>query len=176
MDINQRYIDLNDEISALKNKVFNLINNAHMLSIGEWKESILREILSKQLPNIGIGTGFVVAENKCSTQIDIIIYDKSGMILFENGNFVIVTPNKVLCLIEVKSKQDTTEFKKAIETLSNAKELVESSCKNKIFAGLFIYEKGKLSTKNLLSYVQKHTKSEKKTISKLHNSRRRPFY
>lgn len=107
---------ISDEINALSNRVTNLIQHSHNLSSGEYREAILRKVIKRYLPkNLEIGRGFVidlkqnisqsreeVTPDK-STQIDILIFDKSYPILFSEGDFYIITSDSVRAIIEVKS-------------------------------------------------------------------------
>lgn len=61
--------------------------------------------LKKILPsNVTVGTGFVKNGEETTNQIDLIIYDNSVPTLFSEGDFVVVLPESVYGIIEVKSK------------------------------------------------------------------------
>lgn len=94
------------EFSALKDRVKFFIENRHNGEEGRFKEIILMNFLKRVLPdNVGVGTGFVKNENgDISTQIDIIVYKKHDPKFFSEGDFVILMPDSVLGIIEVKSK------------------------------------------------------------------------
>mgnify|MGYP001461290467 CR=1 FL=1 len=131
------------ELKSLKNRVRNFIGDAHWLSDGEWKESVLKSIIKRHIPtNIGVGSGFIVNEIGCSSQIDIILYDLNVPILFRDGDFIIITPDSVKGIIEVKT---TVEY--ISDFVTDANKLYEnvlfvrnSGNLEYLFIGLFAYE------------------------------------
>ncbi len=131
MSIKEFHISIGKELLATKNRVRNLV--AHWGEDGRNKEVVLKTVLKRFLPaNLDIGTGFVVThvENNDtplpSTQIDLIIYDNSFPVLFKESDFVIITPDAVRGIIEVKSN---------IKKSSQLEEIVAKANKN----GQFIY-------------------------------------
>src|SRR5688500_4396773 len=105
MDTQAHFKSLAAEITAVKDHVQNLIGSAHWPTVGAWKETVLRSILRRHLPPaLQIGSGFVISENGRSNQIDVLIYDDSGPVLFRDGDLVIVTPDVVRAAIEVKTR------------------------------------------------------------------------
>ena len=89
MDNEQYFRSITDEINALQNRVRNYIEN-HWPTDGRWKESVIRAILRRYLPQtVGIGNGFVVSPVKTSTQIDILLYDTTKPVLFQDGDFFV---------------------------------------------------------------------------------------
>ncbi len=61
MNVESYFKSLSLEFTALKDRVRNFIDDAHWLTDGEWKETVLRTILSRSLPqDILIGRGFIV--------------------------------------------------------------------------------------------------------------------
>lgn len=108
------YKSLADEFSANKNQIRDLIGSTHWPSEGGHKEAILRRVLQNKLPEIfRVGTGFFTDGENTSTQIDILIADASKPTLFQNGDFLVVTPDCVKGIIEVKTsligRQKTNE-------------------------------------------------------------------
>ncbi len=102
------YKTIADELDAIKNRVRNLIGNKHWEEEGRYKEAILRNVIRRFLPsNFSIGTGFVLAhyltESHITSQIDIIVYDNSFPALFHEDDFVVLTPQSVRAIIEVKT-------------------------------------------------------------------------
>jgi len=95
MDTQAHFNSLAAEITAVKDRVQNLIGSAHWPTVGAWKETVLRSILRRHLPPaLQIGSGFVISENGQSNQIDVLIYDDSGPVLFRDSDLVIVTFEK----------------------------------------------------------------------------------
>ncbi|TYP93530.1 hypothetical protein LX73_1236 [Fodinibius salinus] len=158
------------ELESLKSRVNNFIEGQHHQSDGEWKESVLRAILKRYLPdNIGVGRGFFVSNNEepkdddsqyvSSSQIDILIYDASKPVLFQDGDFVIVTPDLVKGIIEVKSTIGTENYQRIIERLEKNSKLHRKVAGRRAFLGLFSYEVGRLPDENyLLQKLQMNSK------------------
>lgn len=116
------YKSINEELTTVKNRVRNLIGNRHWGKEGEYKEAILRNVIRRFLPtNYSIGTGFVLANygevSYLTSQIDIIIYDNAHPLLFREGDFVIVTPQAVRAIIEVKTQLKATQFEKIVRKI-----------------------------------------------------------
>ena len=102
METTEYFRSLSAEITALKNRVRNFINDAHWRTDGEWKESVLRAILNGRLPNsIEAVRGFVLTSTGCSQQIDVLLYDNSKPVLFRDGDLVFLTPDAVKGIVEV---------------------------------------------------------------------------
>ncbi len=133
------------ELDIIKNRVRNLIGDAHWGEEGRYKEAVLKNILRRFLPsNLSIGTGFIVNrdftdfthETQISSQIDIIIYDNNIPVLFSEGDFVITTYKNVKGIIEVKTKIRNSELREILQKIERNGQLI----KKKIFNGLFAYE------------------------------------
>jgi hypothetical protein len=160
MNIEKYFKDLTKELEALKNRVRHYIDDRHWLSDGEWKESVIRTILRRHLPsNIGVGRGYVVSTEQSSTQIDVLLYDKTKPILFQDGDFIIITRDAVRGVIEVKTIIERPgKLKDAINKLSEIAQLIdpEPGCNyyKERFFGLFSYESPSFNTDNVLKTVQ----------------------
>lgn len=156
MDTKAHFQSLAAEITALKDRVQNLIAQKHWPTVGAWKETVLRSVIRRHLPaSLHIGSGFVISESGLSTQIDILIYDDSGPILFRDGDLVIVTPDVVRAAIEVKtriSKQDLPEVLTKIDTL--ARLLHKTPGHPSPFFGLFSYEEHPFDPEYLLGTLK----------------------
>lgn len=135
------------ELLAVKDRVRNLIN--HWGEDGRYKEVVLKTIIQRFLPRIyGIGSGFIVkqtseiGEHQSSNQIDLIIYDKSFPMLFQEGDFIIVTPDAVRGIIEVKSNLKNQGIRETIEKSNkNGKFIYDGIQRNHklFFNGIFSY-------------------------------------
>lgn len=135
------FVSLTSELNALKNRVRTFIENSHWQTDGEWKESVLRAFLRRNLPDsIKIGRGFVITEKKISKQIDILIYDGTKPVLFQDGDLVFLTPDAVLGVIEVKTSLNLSSFNKAIKKLTANIKIIETGYPIKRVYGLFSYE------------------------------------
>jgi hypothetical protein len=129
------------ELNAVKDRVRHLIR--HWPTDGSFKESVLRSVLRRHLPeSLFIGTGFVVTAADCSRQIDLLIVDKDRPRLFWDGDLIIVTPDAVRAAIEVKTGLDgPTEIDDAIITLAaNKITWVKALYGWNNWTGLFVFE------------------------------------
>src|SRR5882724_3883180 len=125
MDANEYFRSLTAEINALKDRIRNFIGEKHWLSDGLWKESVIKAILRRYLPGAaGVGTGFVVTDMGPTTQIDILIYDLTKPVLFRDGDFVIVTADAALGLIEVKTRIPKSKIEECCREIFSAAKLV----------------------------------------------------
>jgi hypothetical protein len=126
------YKSIADELNTVKNRVRNLIGNRHWGKEGEYKEAILRNVIRRFLPkNYSIGTGFVLAHygevSYVTSQIDIIIYDNTHPILFQEGDFVILTPQCVHAIIEVKTSLRSSSFKVTAQKIIDNARLIRQN-------------------------------------------------
>ncbi|MHA1271519.1 MAG: DUF6602 domain-containing protein [Candidatus Helarchaeota archaeon] len=168
------------ELDVIKNRVRNLIKDANWAEEGRYKEAILRNVIKRFLPNnLSLGTGFIISKNndklKCSTQIDIIIYNNTIPVLFSEGDFIITTYKNVKGIIEVKTRLNDRDLRqiinKAKQNLSlfinnnvngstnnnnvNRDNKDNNICENKVFNGIFAYEyNGILDSKEKNNYYR----------------------
>lgn len=133
------------EFSSIKDRVRFFINDRHWGEDGRYKEIILMNYLRRILPgNVSVGTGFV--QNKIgeiTSQIDIIVYKSSAPRLFSEGDFVILMPESVLGIIEVKSKSTHSIFSNTNSGLSVIQKAEENGRvigNTNIFNGIFAYD------------------------------------
>jgi hypothetical protein len=129
------------EIEALKHRVRYLIQDLHWQTDGEWKESVLRQILRRHLPStVGVGRGFVVTGKATSSQVDILLYDVSKPVVFRDADLVFVTPDSIIGLLEVKSSMTNNLLSSSAEKLARNIELVRLHPNIRAFAGIFSFE------------------------------------
>jgi hypothetical protein len=125
-------MSLKDEVSSffsshsheLKSKMKRLdfmIGRDHWLSVGNYKEEILRSLIKQLLPKkYEVSTGFILSldekGNKIkSKQQDIIIWDSNNYAaIFHDSGFVIVPPEACKAVVEVKSTLTQKTFKQAM--------------------------------------------------------------
>jgi len=115
-----------------------VLKSAHYPSLGSYKERLLVETIRTYLPkSVEVGTGFVMfplEENDppggpeyhdplnkssftVSRQCDIIIYDATHYpVVFRDGEFVIVRPEAVRAIIEVKGSLSNQSLISALES------------------------------------------------------------
>ena len=140
MDNEAYYRSVTAEIHSLKDRIRNFVQ--HWPSDGEWKESVLRSILRRHISrSIGVGKGFVVGKDRVSTQQDILFYDSSKPVLYQEGDLLILTPEATVGAIEVKTNPTAVEIRAALSRLSDTAELVTHNLRRTpTFFGLFAYE------------------------------------
>ncbi|MCL4502438.1 MAG: hypothetical protein M1438_11395 [Deltaproteobacteria bacterium] len=130
------------ELNATKDRIRRLIGNQHWLTDGEHKEAVLRKVLRTHLPeSVRVGRGFVCFKNESSNQIDILVTSYDRPTLFKDGELVLVTPDAVQAIIEIKTAlRSGPDIENVIKKLSkNVKEIRSNGNKN-CQAGLFVYE------------------------------------
>ncbi|MCA1790111.1 MAG: hypothetical protein LC667_09720 [Thioalkalivibrio sp.] len=144
MDIEKHFRSLSAEFEAVKNRVFNLIGDAHWPTHGDWRESILRSVLRRHLPeNIKVARGFIVDGVRQSTEIDVLLYHAAAPVLYRELDLVVVTPNAVLGIIEVKSTIRRGELREIVEKLASNSEFINGipgTHLHRPAVGLFAYD------------------------------------
>lgn len=159
MNISKYFKSISTECMALENRVRYFIEDEHWLTDGEWKESVLRTIISRSCPqNISVGRGFILTEGECSTQIDVLLYDNTKPILYRDGDLVFISPSACKAVIEVKSTYSANVYREACESISIVADLVRSSEPDiDIFVGIFIYEMTENESRIALSALKELT-------------------
>jgi hypothetical protein len=168
MDTKEYFRSLTLECDALKNRVRNFIDNAHWLTDGEWKETVLRSIINRTISNtVSVGRGFIVKKNSCSTQIDVLIYDNTRPVLYRDGDLIFIPPISCKGIIEVKSNIKKHSLKKILDTLSKNAEMVLKTEPNlDLFVGLFSYDSNynENNSDNILKALQKSANGSSEKI------------
>ena len=136
------------ELLTIKDRVRNLISDAHWGEEGRYKESVLKNVIKRFLPsNLSLASGFIITKEgeniKRSRQIDIIVYENTSPLLFVEGDFIITTPENVLATIEVKTKIRSGNISDVINKASENARLAHRST----FNGIFAYEKSGMDIK-----------------------------
>jgi hypothetical protein len=151
-DITEFHKSSTKELTTIKDRVRNLIGSANWGEEGKYKESILMNTLRRFIPsNFRVGTGFVVKKSsrdiphEATTQIDLILYDSTFPVLFSEGDFVIVTPESVRGIVEVKTnirKLSSGKLSEMVQkVIKNAEFISDGQVRKKyLFNGIFGYE------------------------------------
>ncbi len=138
-DFKEYHKSIANELSAVKDRIRHLIGDRHWQSDGEHKEAVLRGVLRAHLAQtLGIGRGFICAEHDTSTQIDILIMHRDKPTLFRAGETLLVTPDTVACIIEVKTSLDSN-LEETLNKLANNASIVREVNPDCV-VGLFVYE------------------------------------
>lgn len=127
MDVNEsnvfeKYLSsYNAELLSKVSRLDELVGRDHWLSVGNYKESILRSLIANILPRkYEVSTGFILASDRDgkilkSRQIDIIIWDSVNYApIFRDGDFVIVPPEACSAVVEVKGKLKSKELRSSL--------------------------------------------------------------
>lgn len=155
MDTAAYFESLTDELHSMKNRVRNFIGDAHWQSDGEWKETILRSVLRRYLPRTAdVGKGFIITKDGPSTQIDILVYDATKPILFRDGDFVLITPDAAIGIIEVKTRIENSDLRPILKKIEKIAKLHRrQGTTARPFYGLFAYEDSSPSLSAILNVV-----------------------
>ena len=164
-DFKKYHESITNELRFTKDRIRNLIGDSHWQTDGEHKEAVLRKVIRMYLPEtLQVGKGFVCCSEETSSQIDILITDRNKPTLFKDGELVLVTPDAVKAIIEVKTSVNSGTVEGIITKLSNDAELTRSNGNTKCQAGLFVYEKRSLNKaqKRVLAILQSASNGDKK--------------
>jgi hypothetical protein len=130
---------LGDQFGARVNLLAQLIGDAHFPSLGAYKERLLMQVLRQYIPKrYSVGTGFVLFPElrafnppipvdltfttpialSPSHQCDILVYDAwAHPVVFEDGDFVVLRPEAVRAVVEVKSSLDGASLRSTLKAM-----------------------------------------------------------
>jgi hypothetical protein len=124
---------IGQEFSSKIYRISHLIGDDHHPSSSRYREAILKQVITKFLPKkYDTGTGFVlfpalyssaqakdildIFTHEVSKELDIIIYDSTNHSpIYQDGDFIVVKPESVRSVIEVKSILRLSEIKKSVQ-------------------------------------------------------------
>jgi hypothetical protein len=150
-DFNAFHQSITAELYSTKDRIRNLVS--HWPTDGESMEVALRSVLRRHLPaSVLIGRGFIVAKEGRSTQIDILVVDASKPTLFREGDLMIVTPDAVRAIVEVKTEvRDRGTLSRALSKLSDVERMCHQVTKSdSVWTGLFSFNEIALSDNIIL--------------------------
>jgi hypothetical protein len=110
-----------DELLSTTERIHHLIGGRHWPTEGNYREALLRRLLRRVLPDrFRVSTGFIYRWNENpSRQLDVLIWDaQEHSALLEEGELVILTPDAVAAIIEVKSSLNKKDLRDALALLS----------------------------------------------------------
>lgn len=106
----------------------------HNTASGNYHEEILRVVLRNFLTaRYSVKTGFIYKDGaEVSKQIDIIIVDESSpaAYIFQEEDFVVVMPEAVVAVVEVKTTLDKQNYEMALSNIRSAKELFKNPARH----------------------------------------------
>lgn len=149
------------ELSSKFSRLDHLIGENHWLSVGTYKESLLRQQLRAVLPGrFRVDTGFSLSHMKTkegetckriSRQIDILGWDADQYSpLFVDGEFVVVPAHSMRCAIEVKGNLNREELKDGLHNLDYAfRSMSNYLSPPGLFTALYAYELDEASGKRV---------------------------
>jgi hypothetical protein len=130
-----------ESLSSKADLLDRLIGDAHYPSLGQYKERLLADAIRGFLPRtVEVGTGFVMFPHadmnppggvefhdplnqsaySMSPQCDILVYDVARYpTVFRDGDFVVIRPEAVRAVIEVKGSLTIKETRKALSACHN---------------------------------------------------------
>jgi hypothetical protein len=168
-NINDYHISINDEFKNLRDRARNLVQN--WSEDGRYKEAIFKNIIKRYLPgNYSVGTGFVISRDngiiKQTNQIDVIIYNNLFPAFFQEGDFVILTPECVRGIIEIKTRLDNSLFNDVVNICNFNGQFICKYSSGKVFNGLFFFDDGSTITdrtkRMLIDERERYTIEERK--------------
>ena len=129
---------IGEEFSSKVDRLAQIIGTSHESSVGSYKESLLRDVISKFIPKrYSVGHGFVVftresalndktsdnmdlwnlKEHYVSKQLDIIVYDDYNFPpLLQDKDFIVLRPEAVRSVVEVKGYISRETVRHSIES------------------------------------------------------------
>lgn len=120
-DISSFFSSHSHELKSKMKRLDFLVGRDHWLSVGNYKEELLRCLLKQLLPKkYEVSTGFILSLDGNGNQIkskqqDIIIWNSNDYAaIFRDGDFVIIPPEACRALIEVKSTLTNQVLRKAM--------------------------------------------------------------
>jgi hypothetical protein len=133
------------ELYSRADRVRQLIGDAHWLSDGHHKESIIREFLVRHLPHVlSVHRGFVKTvggENSCSPENDILVSDfSSHPPYFFEGDLQIVPPSSVIASLEIKSTFNKSTISDALSNVLATRGLLKFSANfDQTWSGIYFF-------------------------------------
>lgn len=110
--------------------------------------------------NIEVGRGFIVNNEGCSRQIDILLTDNTYPVLFRDGDLVFVTPDAVRGIIEVKTRASSNNISTAFENLTFNARFARN---RQSFIGFFAYE-SELQERTILEKLKVHANGNENNV------------
>jgi hypothetical protein len=120
----QYYKKTQDGVLIQRDIIKSLIKDQRV--IGDYYEAIIRDLIRKNVSEaFAVGRGVILSkEGKTSQECDIIIYNAAEYgPLFRSGEIIVVSPEAVRCVVEVKGTITSKSLSDAVKNLSSVNEL-----------------------------------------------------
>lgn len=151
-DIRAYAQSFSSELKSKKDRVENLIGSRHEKSVGDYRESLIREQIRRSLPDrISVSTGFVLMigdvdgdlKKLQSRQIDVLLWDSSNYTAyFEDGDFVIISPEACVGALEVTKTLSGSKLRTDLEKIDSVLKVsaFTNLSETKIFTGVIGFQ------------------------------------
>jgi hypothetical protein len=120
----QYYRNVQRKVLVQRDIICSLLRDPQI--IGDYYEAIIRDAVKESISgSFTVGRGVILAENgKSSRECDVLIYNAAEYgPLFVSGDIVVVSPESVRCVIQVKGTISNESLSDAIENLSRVNQL-----------------------------------------------------
>ncbi|UWH29574.1 hypothetical protein KW556_07830 [Aeromonas veronii] len=145
-DISSFFSSHSHELKSKMKRLDFLVGRDHWLSVGNYKEELLRCLLKQLLPKkYEVSTGFILSLDGNGNQIkskqqDIIIWNSNDYAaIFRDGDFVIIPPEACRALIEVKSTLTNQTLRKAMSASDDVIYFVQTPYIHNLNIARFIF-------------------------------------
>lgn len=158
------------ELSSLSERIRLIID--HGPTVGTYRENLLQNILKKHLPErYHVATGFILGLPK---QIDILIYDRIDYSpVFRENDLVIIPPEAVRAVIEVKTKVNTKSLRSSLDFIHEAS--LTDDLAPPFFKGIFCFESAMSSSAIRNNIVEYYADIDNQAERKIGNMITEPF-
>jgi len=120
----QYYRKIQEKVLVQRDIINSLIKDQRV--IGDYYEAIIRDVIRENVAEaFAVGRGVVLSkEGKTSRECDIIVYNIAEYgPLFKSGEIVVISPEAVRCVVEVKGTIIKNSLSDAVKNLSSVDEL-----------------------------------------------------
>jgi hypothetical protein len=120
----QYYKKIQEKVIMQRDIINSLIKDQRV--IGDYYEAIIRDLIRENVPEaFAVGRGVIISkEGKTSRECDIIVYNAAEYgPFFKSGVIVVINPEAVRCVVEVKGTITRKSLSDAVKNLSSVNEL-----------------------------------------------------
>ena len=120
----QYYRKIQEKVLVQRDIINSLIKDQRV--IGDYYEAIIRDVIRENVAEaFAVGRGVVLSEEgQTSRECDIIVYNAAAYgPLFKSGEIVVISPEAVRCVVEVKGTLTNSHLSDAVKNLSSVNEL-----------------------------------------------------